>query len=66
MKRNTQIYDLWKAAVRIRELLAQHYLTTVHRCTFAYKISLAGIAASEQKNYIIGIKTKLKREIRGI
>ena len=57
MKRNTQIYDLRKAAVRIREPLAQRYLTTVHRCTFAYKISLEGKVVSEQKNYIIGIKT---------
>ena len=41
IKRNTQIFDLWKAAVKIREPLAQRYLATVRRCTFAYEISLA-------------------------
>ena len=53
IKRNTQIFDLWKAAVKIREPLAQRYLATVRRCTFAYEISPARKAGDEREYQFI-------------
>ncbi|WP_032529412.1 hypothetical protein [Butyricimonas virosa] len=63
IKRNTQIFDLWKAAVKIREPLAQRYLATVRRCTFAYEISPARKAGDEREYQFIEYRNGYKNGI---